>query len=390
MMPYGRQDINQADIDAVTEVLRSDFLTQGPVVPMFEKAVADHCGAYRAVAVNSATSALHIACLALGVGPGDLVWTSPITFVASANCARYCGAEVDFVDIDPRTYNLSASRLAEKLERAAAAGRLPKVVIPVHLCGQPCDMEAIHALSLTYGFRIIEDASHAIGGRYKNEPIGNCRFSDITVFSFHPVKIITTGEGGMALTNNPVLVNKMVRLRSHGITRDPAEMDKAPDGPWYYQQVELGFNYRMTDIQAALGASQMTRLDELVAKRHALAENYNKLLKGLPVTAPWQHADSYSGLHLYVVRLDVKRMNATHREVFERLRTAGIGVNLHYIPVYHHPYYATSGFNASDFPEAERYYAEAISLPMYPALTEAQQMEVVKRLTTPIGHQTIF
>jgi UDP-4-amino-4,6-dideoxy-N-acetyl-beta-L-altrosamine transaminase len=390
MMPYGRQDINQADIDAVTEVLRSDFLTQGPVVPMFEKAVADYCGAYRAVAVNSATSALHIACLALGVGPGDLVWTTPITFVASANCARYCGADVDFVDVDPRTYNLSPARLAEKLERAAAAGKLPKVVIPVHLCGQPCEMQAIHALSLKYGFRIIEDASHAIGGRYKNEPIGNCRFSDITVFSFHPVKIITTGEGGMALTNDPVLANKMVRLRSHGITRDPAEMNKAPDGPWYYQQVELGFNYRMTDIQAALGASQMKRLDELVAKRHALAENYNKLLEGLPVTAPWQHADSYSGLHLYVVRLDVKSMNATHREVFERLRTAGIGVNLHYIPVYHHPYYATAGFDAHDFPEAERYYAEAISLPMYPALTEAQQIEVVKRLTTPIGHQTIF
>lgn len=390
MIPYGRQDINQADIDAVIEVLRSDFLTQGPKVPAFERAVAGHCGAKHAVAVNSATSALHIACLALGVGPGDMIWTSPITFVASANCALYCGAQVDFVDIDPQTYNLSVERLKSKLEKADKLGTLPKVVIPVHLSGQPCDMEAIHALSLKYGFRIIEDASHAIGGRYKNEPIGNCRFSDITVFSFHPVKIITTGEGGMALTNDPVLGNKMVRLRSHGITRDPAEMNKAPDGPWYYQQVELGFNYRMTDIQAALGASQMTRLDELVAKRHALAENYNKLLKGLPVTAPWQHADSYSGLHLYVVRLDVKRMNATHREVFERLRTAGIGVNLHYIPVYHHPYYATSGFNASDFPEAERYYAEAISLPMYPALTEAQQTEVVKRLTTPIGHQTIF
>lgn len=390
MMPYGRQDIVQADIDAVTEVLRSDFLTQGPVVPMFEKAVADYCGAHRAVAVNSATSALHIACMALGVGPGDIVWTSPITFVASANCARYCGADVDFVDVDPRTYNLSAERLAEKLERAAAAGKLPKVVIPVHLCGQPCDLEAIHALSVQYGFRIIEDASHAIGGRYKDEPIGNCRHSDITVFSFHPVKIITTGEGGMALTNDLALANKMMRLRSHGITRDPAEMNQAPDGPWYYQQIELGFNYRMTDMQAALGVSQMSRLDELVARRHALAANYEKLLRGHPVTTPWQHADSYSGLHLYVVRLDNNAMNATHREVFERLRVAGIGVNLHYIPVYRHPYYASQGFKASDFPEAERYYAEAISLPMYPALTEEQQREVVQRLTTPIGHQTIF
>ena len=389
-MPYGRQDIVQADIDAVAEVLRSDFLTQGPAVPMFEKAVADHCGAQKAVAVNSATSALHIACLALGVGPGDIVWTSPITFVASANCARYCGADVDFVDIDPVTYNLSAARLAEKLERAAAIGKLPKVVIPVHLCGQPCEMDAIHALSKKYGFRVIEDASHAIGGRYKSEPIGNCRYSDVTIFSFHPVKIITTGEGGMALTNDLALANHMVRLRSHGITRDPAEMTHVPDGPWYYQQIELGFNYRMTDIQAALGISQMKRLDELVAKRHELAKNYERLLSDCPVTTPAQHGDSYSGLHLYVIRLDLAAMNVSHREVFERLRVAGIGVNLHYIPVYHHPYYACEGFNRADFPEAERYYAEAISLPMYPALTIAQQEEVVKRLTTPIGHQTIF
>lgn len=390
MMPYGRQDIVQADIDAVTEVLRSDFLTQGPVVPLFEKTVADYCGAYRAIAVNSATSALHIACLALDVGPGDIVWTSPITFVASANCALYCGAEVDFVDIDPRTYNLCAVRLAEKLELAAAISKLPKVVIPVHLAGQSCDMQSIHVLSKKYGFKVIEDASHAIGGRYKGEPIGNCRYSDITVFSFHPVKIITTGEGGMALTNDLALTNKLMRLRSHGITRDPAEMNQAPDGPWYYQQIELGFNYRMTDIQAALGVSQMSRLDELVSRRHALAANYENLLRGLPVTTPWQQADSYSGLHLYVVRLDLAAVNATHREVFERLRVAGIGVNLHYIPVYRHPFYANQGFKANDFPQAERYYAEAISLPMYPALTEQQQREVVDRLTTPIGHQTIF
>lgn len=389
-IPYGRQDISEADIQAVAAVLRSDFLTQGPVVPAFEKAVADYCGARHAIAVNSATSALHIACLALGVGPGDYVWTSPITFVASANCARYCGAEVDFVDIDPRTYNMSVARLEEKLVQAAEVGKLPKVVIPVHLCGQPCEMEAIHALSLKYGFRIIEDASHAIGGRYKGKAIGNSRYSDITVFSFHPVKIITTGEGGMALTNDPELHNHMARLRSHGVTRDPAEMTQAPDGPWYYQQIELGFNYRMTDIQAALGLSQMQRLDDFVATRHELAKNYNELFKKCPVSIPWQHGDSYSGLHLYVVRLKLEEIKASHREVFERLRVAGIGVNLHYIPVYRQPYYARLGFNPGDFPEAERYYAEAISLPMYPALTKEQQAEVVQRLTTPIGHQTLF
>lgn len=390
MIPYGRQDINEADIAAVVNVLRSDFLTQGPVVPAFENAIAEYCGAQHAVAVNSATSALHIACLALGVGPGDIVWTSPITFVASANCARYCGADVDFVDIDPRTYNLSATRLAEKLEKAAALGKLPKVVIPVHLCGQPCEMEAIHALALRYGFRIIEDASHAIGGRYKSQPIGNGRYSDITVFSFHPVKIITTGEGGMALTNNSELANLMLRLRSHGITRHAGDMTHAPDGPWYYQQLELGFNYRMTDIQAALGLSQMQRLDQFVARRHALAAHYDQLLKDALVTTPWQHADSYSGFHLYVIRLPVDSAKTSHLQVFERLRVAGIGVNLHYIPVYRHPYYAREGFKPSDFPEAERYYAEAISLPMYSTLTEEQQLEVVQRLTTPIGHQTLF
>lgn len=389
IIPYGRQDINQADIDAVVEVLRSDFLTQGPVVPAFEKAVSTYCGAQHAVAVNSATSALHIACLALGVGKDDSVWTTPITFVASANCALYCGATVDFVDIDPRTYNLSVERLAEKLAQAEKSGCLPKVVIPVHLCGQPCDMAGIYALSQQYGFKVIEDASHAIGGRYKGESIGNCRYSDITVFSFHPVKIITTGEGGMALTNDIVLSNQMVRLRSHGITRDPAEMTHAPDGPWYYQQIELGFNYRMTDIQAALGLSQMQRLDTIVAKRHALAKRYDQLLKGF-VTTPWQHEDAYSGLHLYVIRLKKGVLNVGHRVVFERLRVAGIGVNLHYIPVYRHQYYAQQGFKSSDFPEAERYYAEAITLPMYPGLTEEQQSEVVQRLITPIGHQTIF
>jgi UDP-4-amino-4,6-dideoxy-N-acetyl-beta-L-altrosamine transaminase len=390
IIPYGRQDITQADIDAVVEVLRSDFLTQGPMVPRFERAIAEHCAAQHAVAVNSATSALHIACLALDVGPGDLVWTSSITFVASANCARYCGADVDFVDIDPRTYNMSVAHLTEKLVRAKAAGRLPKVVIPVHLCGQPCELQAIRALSTQYGFRIIEDASHAIGGRYQGEPIGNCHYSDITVFSFHPVKIITTAEGGMALTNDAELANRMVRLRSHGITRDAAEMTHAPDGPWYYQQIDLGFNYRMTDMQAALGLSQMRRLNKYVDRRHALAARYDELLANLPVTTPWQHADSYSGLHLYVVRLQLSSIGASHREVFERLRVGGVGANVHYIPVYRQPYYARLGFNSSDFPQAESYYAEAISLPMYPGLSEEQQEEVVRLMMTPIGHQTIF
>lgn len=389
-IPYGRQEITAADIDAVVRVLHSDFLTQGPMVPRFEQAIAQYCGTKHAIAVNSATSALHIACLALEVGPGDLVWTTPITFVASANCARYCGADVDFVDIDSRTYNMSVSSLAEKLVRAAAAGRLPKVVIPVHLCGQPCEMEAIHALSRQYGFRIIEDASHAIGGRYQGEPIGNGRYSDVTVFSFHPVKIITTGEGGMALTNYPELAKRMACLRSHGITRDTAEMTHPPDGLWYYQQIDLGFNYRMTDLQAALGLSQMQRLDEYVAKRHALAAHYDELLKDLPVTTPWQVADSYSGFHLYVIRLQLNDIKTTHREVFGCLRAAGIGVNLHYIPVYRQPYYARLGFNLADFTQAENYYAEAISLPMYPGLREEQQSEVVRRLSTLIGHQNLF
>ena len=380
MIPYGRQDISEADIQAVVDVLRSDFLTQGPVVPVFEKAVAGHCSAQYAVAVNSATSALHIACLALDVGASDWVWTSPITFVASANCARYCGARVDFVDIDPLTYNLSVERLTEKLAQAEKSGCLPKVVIPVHLCGQPCDMAGIRALGLRYGFKIIEDASHAIGGRYKGEPIGNCRYSDITVFSFHPVKIITTGEGGMALTNDPKLAKRMARLRSHGITRDAAEMTHASDGPWYYQQIELGFNYRMTDFQAALGLSQMQRLNEYVARRHALASRYDELLKNLPVITPRQHADSYSSLHLYVIRLRLNVVRFSHRKVFEFLRAAGISVNLHYIPVYRQPYYAGVDFNPSDFPQAENYYAEAISLPIYPGLTGADQARIVEAL----------
>jgi UDP-4-amino-4,6-dideoxy-N-acetyl-beta-L-altrosamine transaminase len=385
VIPYGRQDINQSDIDAVVAVLRSDFLTQGPAVPAFEKSIADYCGAQHAVAVNSATSALHIACLALGVGNGDIVWTTPITFVASANCALYCGATVDFVDIDPLSYNISVEQLTEKLAVAENTGKLPKVLIPVHLSGQPCDMESIYALSQKYGFKIIEDASHAIGGKYKGEAIGNCRYSDITVFSFHPVKIITTAEGGMAMTNDTQLANHMQLLRSHGITRDVKEMTHASDGPWYYQQIALGYNYRMTDVQAAIGLSQMQRLDEFVTKRHVIAERYNQLLVDLPVKTPWQHEDSYSGLHLYVIRLNLAEIVKTHRQVFEALRALGIGVNLHYIPVYHQPYYENLGFKTGYCLEAEQYYAEAISLPMYPGLTEIQQDLVVTALYEAIG-----
>ena len=350
------------------------------MVPRFEQSVAQHVGASHALAVNSATSALHIACLALGLGAGDRLWTTPVTFVASANCGLYCGAEVDFVDIDPRTYNLCPQALERKLEQAEREGKLPKVVVPVHLCGQPCDMQAIHALAQRYGFKVIEDASHAIGGKYQGEPIGNCHYSDITVFSFHPVKIITTAEGGMALTNDAKLANKMALLRSHGITRDPAQMTHEADGPWYYQQIDLGFNYRMTELQAALGVTQMERLDQYVARRHQLARRYDDLLASLPVATPWQHPDSYSGLHLYVVRLQLDQIGKTHRQAFEALRALGIGVNLHYIPVHTQPYYQRMGFQTGDFPEAERYYAEAISLPMFQTMSEEQQDQVIAAL----------
>lgn len=380
MIPYGRQEITQADIDAVVRVLQSDYLTQGPLVPRFEQAVASYCGAQHAVAMSSATSALHLACLAIGVGVGDTVWTSPITFVASANCAVYCGAKIDFVDIDPRTYNLCPQALAEKLSQAKIHGNLPKVVIPVHFSGQPCDMQAIRALAQEYGFRIIEDASHAIGGRYKTEPIGNCHYGDITIFSFHPVKIITTGEGGMALTNDADLANKMRLLRSHGITRDQATMAGASDGPWYYQQVDLGFNFRMTDLQAALGVSQMARLDAYVSRRQQLAKRYEEKLAGLPITLPWQHADGDSAWHLYVVCVSNDKMGKTRRQVFEELRARDIGVNVHYIPVHTQPYYRRLGFADGDFPNAESYYESAISLPMFATLSEPQQDNVVKSL----------
>jgi UDP-4-amino-4,6-dideoxy-N-acetyl-beta-L-altrosamine transaminase len=384
MIPYGRQDISQADIDAVVDVLRSDFLTQGPMIPRFEEAVAGYVGAKYAIAVNSATSALHLACLALGLGPEDWLWTSPITFVASANCALYCGAKVDFVDIDPRTYNLCPIALAEKLELAEHAGCLPKIVVPVHMCGQSCDMSAIYALSLRYGFKIIEDASHAIGGKYRKESIGACTFCDITIFSFHPVKIITTAEGGLATTNDASLAERMALLRSHGITRNHELMTHEPDGPWYYQQIDLGFNYRMTDLQGALGVSQMNRLDDFVARRHDLACRYDRLLADLSVVTPWQHSDTYSSFHLYVILLKTGRHNRSRNEVFESLRAHGIGVNVHYIPVHIQPYYKKIGFAPGDYPRAESYYSNAISLPIFYRLTENQQDAVVAGLRQAI------
>lgn len=388
MIPYGRQDINQPDIDAVVEVLKSDFLTQGPQVPAFEQAIMDACAAKYAVAVNSATSALHIACLALELGSNDWLWTTPNTFVASANCALYCGAKVDFVDIDPRTYNLCAKQLEKKLIAAQKVGKLPKVVIPVHFSGQSCDMQAIHQLAKKYGFHIIEDASHAIGGKYKGEPIGNGRYSDITIFSFHPVKIITSAEGGAAVTNREDLAEKMSLLRSHGITRDEELMTQTMDGPWYYQQIALGFNYRMTELQAALGLSQIQRLEAFVIKRHKLASRYDELLQDLPITLPWQHPDSYSARHLYVIRLQLEQINITHLDVFNALRAAGVLVNLHYIPVHLQPYYQKMGFESGQFPEAEQYYKEAISIPLFSAMTEGQQDSVCSTLKTILSKES--
>jgi UDP-4-amino-4,6-dideoxy-N-acetyl-beta-L-altrosamine transaminase len=377
MIPYGRQYISESDIDAVVQVLKSDYLTQGPVVPQFENAVAQYCGTKHAVAVNSATSALHIACLALGVGKGDVVWTSPISFVASANCALYCGAEVDFVDIDPYTYNLSIDSLKEKLVQAELIGKLPKVVIPVHLAGQSCDMESIRALGDIYGFKIIEDASHAIGAKYKDQPVGSCKYSDITVFSFHPVKIITTGEGGMALTNNIEISERMQLLRSHGITRDADKMTKQPDGAWYYQQIDLGFNYRMTDIQAALGLSQLDCLDAFLQKRHIIAKYYLKLSDSV-VIKPWQHPDSFSAYHLYIIQLQLNDLKISHKQAFDHMRASGIGVNIHYIPIYKQPYFQMFSYSEAKFPNTEKYYAHAISLPIYPQMTIEQQNKVIE------------
>jgi UDP-4-amino-4,6-dideoxy-N-acetyl-beta-L-altrosamine transaminase len=371
MIPYGRHNINKADIDAVVDVLRSDFLTQGPVVPRFEAAVAAQCGAAHALAVNSATSALHIACMALDLGPGDLLWTVPNTFVASANVGVYCGADVDFVDTDPDTYCISIPALTAKLEQARSEERLPKVVIPVHFAGQSCDMAAIGALAQAFGFKVIEDASHAIGGTYQGAPVGNCAHSDICVFSFHPVKIITTAEGGLATTQDAKLAERMNLHRSHGITRDPALMHKDPEGGWYYEMVTLGYNYRMTEMQAALGLSQMDRLAEFVTRRNVLAARYDVLLAELPLTRPAQLVDSYSSYHLYPILADDRA------RVFAALRDAGLGVNVHYIPVHLHPFWAARGFKRGDFPNAESYYDHAISIPLFAGLSYADQDVVV-------------
>lgn len=379
-IPYAKQSINDSDIERVIEVLNSDWLTQGPTIGQFERAVADYCGAKYAVAVNSATSALHIACLAANLGLGDKLWTTTNTFVASANCALYCGAEVDFIDIDFLTYNMSVEFFEHKLQEAKDTNKLPKVLIPVHFAGQSCDMVKISALASSYGITVIEDASHAIGGQYRGVAIGSCTFSDMTVFSFHPAKIITTGEGGMVLTNRKELYERLLRLRSHGISRNPAEMLGASHGPWYYQQIELGFNYRMTDIQAALGLSQIGRLKEFVQKRHFLAQRYDEGLHNLPIRTPVQSLETYSAFHLYVIRLKLEHLRKTHRQIFEELRAQGILINLHYIPVHTQPYYQKLGFKYGDYPIAEQYYREAISLPLYSSLSIKNQDRVIAAL----------
>jgi UDP-4-amino-4,6-dideoxy-N-acetyl-beta-L-altrosamine transaminase len=380
VIPYGKQDINQADISSVIDVLRSDFLTQGPQVPLFEKIVADYCSAEFGVAVNSATSALHIACLSLGLGKGDWLWTSPNSFVSSANCGLYCDAKIDFVDIDPQTYNLSATELEKKLIQAKQENKLPKVVIPVHFAGQSCNMKKIHYLGQEYGFKIIEDASHAIGSKYLDKPTGGCQYSDITVFSFHPVKIITTAEGGLLTTNSKEIAEKMRLFRSHGITRDKSLMTINPGGDWYYQQVSLGFNYRMTELQAALGISQMQRLDEFIAKRHILQENYDSLLSALPIIKPYQDNDSYSALHLYPIQIDLNKVSKNREQIFNVLIKSGIGVNVHYIPIHTQPYYFQFGFSEGDFPNSESYYSRAISIPLFHTMTAEQQIKVLDEL----------
>jgi len=384
MIPYGRQEIDSEDVEAVLKTLRSDWLTQGPTVPEFEQLIGSYCEAKHAIATNSATSALHIACLALGVKKGDKVWTSPVSFVASANCALYCGADVDFVDVNPITYNLCPELLEKKLIQAKKSGDLPRVLIPVHLAGQSCDMAKIYELSQRYSFRIIEDASHAIGGQYKESLIGGCRFSDITVFSFHPVKIITTGEGGMVLTNSKKLADKVRLLRSHGIIKDQSLMQGPIDGPWYYEQTSLGYNFRMTDLQASLGISQSKRLDSIIERRRSIASKYDRELEALPLITPAQSLDCLSSWHLYIVKLKLSEISRTKKEVFESMREKGIGVNLHYIPIYRHPYYRSLGLSDKDFPNSAEYYREAMTIPIYPNMTEEQQASVIAALTSSI------
>ena len=389
VIPYSRQNISEKDIESVVEVLRSDFVTQGPIIEKFEDKIAEYCNARYAYACNSGTSALHIACLSLGLKEGDIVWTSPISFVASSNCALYCNAEVDFVDIDSKTYNMSSDSLEEKLIEAKKKGKLPKIVIPVHLSGQSCDMKKINQLSLEFGFKIIEDASHAVGAKYEGMPVGDCRYSDITVFSFHPVKIITTCEGGMCMTNDSNIAELLYRFRSHGITRQPSQMTKIPDGPWYYEQLELGLNYRINDVQAALGLSQMSRLDSFIKKRSKIAKRYNELLSDSIVKLPEINEKCSSSWHLYIIRVEENKFT-THRQLFEKFRTAGILVNIHYIPIYRQPYYKSLGFNKNRFPESEKYYKEAISIPIFPGLRENEQDKVVSLIKKPVGFQNIF
>lgn len=378
MIPYGKQSISDEDINAVVEVLKSDFLTQGPIVEKFEKAIASYCNVKYAVSVSNATAALHLSCLALGLGIGKLAWTSPNTFVATSNAVLYTGAEVGFVDIDPNSYNLSLENLKNRLSEAKSLGKLPDVLLPVHFSGQSCEMEEIHALSKEYGFQIIEDASHAVGAKYKSQPVGSCQYSDLAVFSFHPVKIITTGEGGLITTNRKDLYDLLIRLRSHGITRNSDLMTKETDGEWYYQQLELGYNYRLTEIQAALGLSQLKRLDEFVTRRNQIAERYHNLLKDFPITLPTLLTKNYSSYHLYVIRIDVSKIKKTHKQIFSDLRKNGIGVQLHYIPVHTQPYYQSLGFKFGDYPVSEKYYEEAISLPIYFGLKDADQDRIVE------------
>jgi UDP-4-amino-4,6-dideoxy-N-acetyl-beta-L-altrosamine transaminase/dTDP-4-dehydrorhamnose reductase len=390
VIPYGRQNISDEDIKSVMNVLKSDYLTQGPEVPNFEKAITNYTNSKFGVAVNSATSALHISCIALGLSKNDILWTSPITFVASANCALYCGAKVDFVDIDSKTYNMSVDALSKKLEIAKKENKLPKIIIPVHLSGQSCEMEEIYKLSKIYGFKIIEDASHAIGAKYNNDPVGNCKYSDITVFSFHPVKIITSGEGGMCTTNCPELANLLCRLRSHGITRHQNEMTKKSDGPWYYQQLELGLNYRMTDIQAALGLSQLKRLDDFIIKRHQIVNKYNLAFKDKPIITPYQSPNNYSAFHLYIIRINNAGKGLTRLDLFNKLRSDGILVNIHYIPIYQQPYYQIIGYDSNDFLESEKYYEEAISLPIHTLLTVEEQDYVIENVLNFLSRQNNY